>query len=35
MKTMEEKYGVKFIFCHPNEAGEKIVELLSGKENDS
>ena len=29
MMTMEEKYGVKFLFCHPKEAGGKIVELLS------
>ena len=31
MRSMEEKYAVKFVFCHPEEAGEKIVELLSEK----
>lgn len=30
MLTMEEKYGVKFLFCHPDEAGERIIELLGG-----
>lgn len=35
MRSMEEKYDVKFVFCDPSEAGEKIVELLSGRENDS
>lgn len=29
--TMEQRYGVKFLFCHPNEAGAKIIELLSEK----
>ena len=28
MLTMEEKYGVKFLFCAPEEAGAKIIELL-------
>lgn len=26
--TMEEKYGVKFLFCRPEEAGPKILEIL-------
>ena len=26
--TMEEKYGCKFLFCKPEESGEKILELL-------
>lgn len=26
--TMEQKYGVKFLFCRPSEAGEKVLELL-------
>lgn len=30
MKTMEEKYGVTFCFCHPDETGAKILELLGG-----
>lgn len=27
--TMEKKYGCKFLFCKPEEAGEKIIELLT------
>lgn len=27
--TMEQKYGVKFLFCHPSEAGKKVLEILS------
>lgn len=30
MWTMEEKYGVKFLFCTPDEAGKRIIELLGG-----
>lgn len=26
--TMQEKYGVEFVFCEPGEAGAKILELL-------
>ena len=26
--TMQLKYGVEFLFCRPEEAGEKILELL-------
>lgn len=29
-KSMEKKYGVKFIFCRPQDAGAKIIELLGG-----
>ena len=29
MLTMQKKYGVEFLFCKPNEAGEKIIELLT------
>lgn len=29
--TMEKKYGVKFLFCTPEESGKKIIELLGGK----
>lgn len=32
MKTMSEKYGVKFLFCKPEEAGEKILNLLIQQE---
>lgn len=31
-KTLETKYGVKFVFCRPQDAGAKIVELLGGIE---
>ena len=30
MVTMEKEYGVRFLFCHPKEAGAKVVELLEG-----
>lgn len=29
--TMEKKYGVKFLFCKPEESGAKILELLGVK----
>lgn len=29
MQTMQEKYGVEFIFCSPEEAGMKVIELLT------
>ena len=28
MQTMSERYGVKFMFCRPEEAGEIIIKLL-------
>ena len=27
--TMTHKYGVEFMFCKPNEAAEKVIELLA------
>ena len=30
MLTMQKKYGVEFLFCTPEEAGRKIIELLEG-----
>ena len=30
MVTMEKEYGVRFLFCHPLQAGAKVVELLEG-----
>lgn len=27
--TMRNKYGVEFIFCNPNQAAEKVIELLA------
>lgn len=35
MKTMEEKYSCRFMFCRPEEAGAKIVELLGGSGDES
>ena len=29
--TMQAKYGVRFLFCTPEQSAEKIVELLSGE----
>lgn len=29
MKTMNERYGVRFEFCRPEESAERIVELLN------
>lgn len=29
MLTMQGKYGVKFLFCHPDEAGERILSILT------
>jgi len=29
MLTMQLKYGVEFVFCKPEEAGAKVIELLS------
>ena len=33
MHTMSKKYGVVFEFCKTEEAGQRIVEILTGKEN--
>lgn len=32
--TMGKKYGVQFMFCSPEDAGAKIVELLGGCNNE-
>lgn len=32
MRTMQEKYGVEFLFCTPEEAGQRIIELLQKTE---
>ena len=32
LRTMEEKYGVKFLFCKPKDAAARIVELLTNGE---
>ena len=32
LRTMEEKYGVKFLFCKPKDAAARIVELLTKEE---
>ena len=31
--TMQQKYGVKFLFCEPSESGAKIIDLLTGGED--
>ena len=30
--TMEKKYGVKFLFCTPEESAKRIIEILNGGE---
>lgn len=30
METMSERYGVRWVFCRPEETGEMIVKLLTG-----
>ena len=32
MLTMQLKYDVEFVFCRPEDAGAKVLELLQGKE---
>lgn len=32
LRTMETKYGVKFLFCKPKDAAARIVELLTKEE---
>ena len=32
LRTMEEKYGVTFLFCKPKDAAARIVELLTKEE---
>lgn len=34
MKTMNERYGVKFMFCRPEEAAETIIKILNGEFED-
>lgn len=29
MITMQDKYGVKFRFCHPNSTGKQVIEYLT------
>lgn len=31
MRTMQKKYGVKFLFCAPEESGKMIIKLLKGE----
>ena len=31
MRTMSDRYGVRFMFCAPEDAGAKIIELLEEK----
>lgn len=30
MITMQNEYGVKFRFCHPNSTGKRLIEYLTG-----
>lgn len=32
MRTMQEKYGVTFLFCKPEEAGAKNLRIINCKE---
>lgn len=32
-RTMQERYGVRFMFCSPGDQGEMVLRLLAGKEN--
>ena len=32
MRTMTEKYGVEFVFCKPEDAAQRIVEILTNGE---
>lgn len=32
MLTMQYKYGCEFVFCHPQDAGARVIELLKGEE---
>jgi len=29
--TMQDEYGVKFRFCHPNSTGKQLIEYLTGE----
>lgn len=31
MKTMSERYGVRFEFCHPSQSAQRIMELLGNE----
>jgi ribosome-associated protein len=35
MKTMQDKYGVGFRFCSPEDAGETVLSLLTKQEDES
>lgn len=32
MLTMQQKYGVEFVFCKKEDSGRRVIELLEGKE---
>lgn len=34
LKTMEFRYGVEFVFCRPEEAGERILSILNVKQEE-
>lgn len=33
LKSMEQKYGIRFEFCDKNHTGKRIIELLGGEQN--
>lgn len=34
LMSLEKRHGVKFEFCHKQEAGRRIIEILGGNENE-
>lgn len=34
MRTMEQRYGVEFQFCHPRDCGMRILQILKGGASD-
>lgn len=35
LNTMQNRYGVEFLFCEKKDTGKRIIELLRGDNNDS
>lgn len=31
MRTIERRYGVEFLFCEPQDTGQRIIEILKGE----
>ena len=34
MKTMQKRYGVRFLFCHPEKSADTIIKILNGDYED-